>query len=116
MSLRLYMDVNDRIEITNGLRRRGVEVLTAPEDAARRLADPQSLDRATQLRRVLFSHDPDLIAEAAARQFAGRNFAGIIYAHQLGITIGQCIDDLELVAKVYEPQDIENAILYLPLR
>lgn len=116
MSLRLYMDVNVRIEITQGLRHRGVEVLMAKDDGARRLPDAQLLDRATALGRVLFSHDPDLISEATARQSAGRTFAGVIFAHQLGITIGQCIEDLELVAKVYEPEEMLNRILYLPLR
>jgi hypothetical protein len=33
----------------------------------------------------------------------GRDFAGVIYAPQLGITIGQAIRDLELIAKVMEP-------------
>jgi hypothetical protein len=89
VSVPLYMDVNVRIEITQGLRRRGVDVLRAQEDAAARLLDARLLDRSTALGRTLFSHDADLIVEAAERQLSGRTFAGVVYAHQLGITIGQ---------------------------
>lgn len=116
MSLRLYMDVHVREEITDGLRRREVDVLTAQEDGTDELDDPALLDRATELGRVLFSQDADLLTEGTARQRSGRHFAGVIYAHQLKITIGQCIDDLELVAKVYEPTEIADQVLYLPLK
>jgi len=74
VSLRLYMDVNVRIEITQGLRHRGINVLRAQEDSAGRLPDPRLLDRATALNRALFSHDPDLIAEAAHRQATSVEF------------------------------------------
>ena len=46
MSVALYMDVHVRRAITEALRLRGVDVLTAQEDAAARLTDPDLLDRA----------------------------------------------------------------------
>jgi hypothetical protein len=46
----------------------------------------------------------------------GLAFAGVIYAHQLHVTLGQCIADLELIASVGEPADLANRIYYLPLR
>ena len=67
------------------------------------------------LGRVLFSQDDDLLAEAELRQREGRAFAGVIYAHQLAITIGQCVRDLELIAKVAEPDDLRTRVEYLPL-
>jgi hypothetical protein len=39
----------------------------------------------------------------------------VIYSRPLRITIGQAIRDLELMAKVYEPSDMENRVEYLPL-
>ncbi|MFZ0548719.1 MAG: DUF5615 family PIN-like protein [Candidatus Promineifilaceae bacterium] len=60
----LYMDVHVHRAITNGLRLRGVDVLTAQEDGYRTASDAQLLDRATDLNRVLFSQDDDLLAEA----------------------------------------------------
>ena len=43
MTLRLYMDVHVRRAVTIALRLRGVDVMTAQEDRASRLDDPQLL-------------------------------------------------------------------------
>jgi predicted nuclease of predicted toxin-antitoxin system len=110
------MDVHIPKVITDGLRRRGVNVLTAQEDGAARLPDSELLDRSTALGRVLFSQDKDLLREAVRRQQAPTTFFGIIFAHQLHITIGQCIRDLELIAKTGEPADVLNQVEYIPLR
>jgi len=109
------MDVNVRQAITDGLRLRGVDVLTAQEDGARRLSDTLLLDRATTLGRVLFSQDRDLLREAAERQRRDVPFAGVIYAHQLEATVGQCVKDLELLAYASDPGDFANRVEYLPL-
>jgi hypothetical protein len=110
------MDVHVPAAITVGLRRREVDVLTAQTDDAGRLPDDVLLERATALRRVLFTQDEDLLAEAERRQRAGWPFAGVAYAHQLRVTIGQCVNDLELMAKVYEPGDMADRVEYLPLK
>ena len=110
------MDVHVPWAITEGLRRRGVDVLTAQEDGGSQLNDPELLDRAATLERVLFTRDEDFLAEGSSRQRAGEAFTGIIYAHQLRVTIGQCVHDLELMARVYEPADMMNRIEHLPLK
>jgi len=53
MSVNLYMDVPVPVAITDQLRRRGVDVITAQEDDARRFSDSHLLDRASQLGRIL---------------------------------------------------------------
>jgi len=53
------MDVHVPRPVTRALRKRGVDVLTAQEDASARWSDPDLLDRATGLNRVLFSQDED---------------------------------------------------------
>ena len=116
MSVGLYLDVHVRRSVTDGLRSRGVDVLTAQEDRAGELDDPQLLSRATSLGRVLFTQDDDLLREAAGRQQRGEAFAGVIYAHQLNVTVGQCIDDLELIAQASEPGEWSNRLMYLPLK
>jgi predicted nuclease of predicted toxin-antitoxin system len=109
------MDVHVHRAITAGLRMRGVDVITAQEDGHRRALDAELLERATALGRVLFSQDEDLLVEGQFRLAQGIPFAGVIYAHQLRITIGQCVRDLELVAQVYDPADMANRIEFLPL-
>ncbi len=116
MSLALYMDVHVPSALTDGLRLRGVDVLTAQEDGTRRLPDPQLLDRATALGRLLFTEDDDLLREAKKRLQSGQPFAGVLYVHQQKLVIGSCINDLELIALASEPAEWLNRVGYLPLK
>lgn len=77
--------------------------------------DPDLLDRATKLGRVLFTQDDDLLAEATRRQQIGQLFGGVIYAHQQHISIGRCVHDLELIVVAGADDDVINQVLYLPL-
>jgi hypothetical protein len=115
VSTGLYMDVHVPAAITRGLILRGVDVVTAQLDGNTELADPDLLNRATELRRVLFSQDEDLLAEATRRQRVGEPFGGVIYGHQLRITIGRAIADLEILAKVGDFDEFANRLEYLPL-
>ena len=112
--LSLYMDHHVPSAISAGLRKRGIDVLTTQEDGTTTLEDDLLLDRATSLGRVLFSEDEDLLAIAQHRQAIGQEFAGVVYAHQQNISIGQAIRDLELLAKVLELDDMRNRVEYLP--
>jgi hypothetical protein len=109
------MDENVHRSITGGLRLRGVDVLTVQEDGRRGLDDSGVLDRATELGRILFSQDEDLLAEARHRQSAGISFAGLVYAHQLHTTIGDCVRDLEIVAQATRLDEMADQVLFLPL-
>lgn len=115
MAIALYMDQHVPRAITMGLRLRGVDVLTAYEDGASELDDPALLDRAGELGRVLFTRDDDLLTEATRRQREGIPFHGVIYAHQLRVSIGACIEDLEIIAKTGEPEDLASGVQFLPL-
>ena len=118
------MDVHVPYAVTIALRLNGVDVLTAQEDNSRELEDASLLDRATALGRILFTRDDDLLREGALRQKRGESFAGIIYAHQLDVSIGQCVIDLELVAKASDSEmdwsyrvlaaEVTHSTRYLP--
>lgn len=97
------------------MRLRDVDVLTVQEDGRTGSPDPIVLDRATELGRVLFTQDDDLLAEANRRQQEGIYFPGVIYAHQLLVSIGDCVRDLELIAQVGEVRDLANSVRFLPL-
>jgi len=101
--------------VADGLRLRGVDVLRAQDDGAAELEDPELLDRAGELRRLLFTQDKDLLREATKRQRAGESFSGIIYAHQREVSIGQCVIDLEIIAKDSEPEEWIGHVEHLPL-
>jgi hypothetical protein len=40
----------------------------------------------------------------------------LIDAHQLNATIGQCVEDLELIAKACDPTDLSGQVVYIPIR
>ena len=115
MALSFYMDVHVPLPITQGLRRRGIDVLTSQEDETRRLADDLLLQRATELGRVLVSQDTDLLRFASQWQRSTKPFSGLVFAHQQQIGIGRCIADLELLAQVYTREEMANQVVYLPI-
>jgi hypothetical protein len=115
LSIALYLDENVARAVAIGLRLRGVDVITPEDDNCRGIADPLLLDRATELGRPLFSQDRDLLAEARRRQKDGTPFSGVLYAHRLHATIGDCVRDLHLIAEVMEPNELANRVEFLPL-
>jgi predicted nuclease of predicted toxin-antitoxin system len=73
---RLYMDHNVPAAITEQLRRRGVDCLTAEEAAATEIRDVDLLSRASALGRVLVTLDADFIAIAQDHVARGARCAG----------------------------------------
>jgi predicted nuclease of predicted toxin-antitoxin system len=115
MPLSIYMDVHIPLLITEGLRRRNVDVLTSQEDGTTELRDEPLLDRATALGRLLFTQDQDFLGIASHHRRAGIPFAGILFAHQQGASLGRLIQDIELIAMCGEPGEFANRVTYLPL-
>ena len=115
MAIALYMDENVPRQILLGLRLRGVDVLSVQEDQRSGDPDPLVLARANELQRVLFTRDDDFLAIANQLLQEETKFIGIIYAAQQIVSIGVCVRDLELIAKVSDLEDFTNHIQYLPL-
>ena len=115
MSLRFYLDVHIPKPIAVGLRLRAVDILTAQDDDRTQEDDESLLDRAMELQRVVFSFDADMLRIAARRQTDGVRFSGLVFAHPTQVSIGDCVRDLEIIAKAGEPTDMLNEVVYLPL-
>ena len=115
MALTFYMDVHIPAAITEGLRRRNIDVLMSQDDGTREADDDALLQRATELGRLLFSQDQDLLRIASQWQHDGRRFPGLVFSHQQGTSIGQCIEDLELLAQCCTENDVTNQVIFLPL-
>ena len=115
MSLSFYMDHHVHSAITQGLRRRGIACLTAEEDGTERLADDLLLMRASELGRIMFSQDDDLLAIAADWIRSSRQFARLIFGHPLGLTVGRAVGDLELIAQVLSAEEMRSQIFWIPL-
>ncbi len=116
MAVLFYMDVHIPMAITRQLRLRGVDVVTATEEGTNTLADHALLELASGQGRVMFTHDIRFKALAEDWQRAGKPFAGLIYGHAEGASIGQYVRDLELIAQATEPEEWTGQIAQLPLR
>src|SRR5260221_1364036 len=115
MGVPLYIDVHFPMGILRQLRLRGVDVMTATEEGQNQLPDDQLVALAGTQGRVLFTHDIRFKALTESWQRAGRPFAGLIYGHAEGASIGQYVHDLEIVAKASEAAELASAIIHLPL-
>jgi predicted nuclease of predicted toxin-antitoxin system len=109
------MDVHVPAAVTEGLRRRGIDVRTSQEDGTREASDETLLERAAMLRRILLTQDQDMLAIAAQWQAAGREFSGVVFARQIGTSLGQLIDDLQLIAECCEAAELASRVIYAPL-
>lgn len=116
MATRLYIDVHVPQSITDQLRRRGVDVVTAIEDGFHEVPDDELFERASRLGRVISTQDIRFMAMAQTWQRLQRSSAGLLFGHQLGGTIGQYVRDLELVAKASEGEDWINVVEGLPFQ
>ena len=112
--IRLYMDECVHGAITRGLLRKRVDALTVQEDGHSQATDSDVIRRATNLRRVVFTNDPDLLEVAHALQASDIRFSGIIYSVQR-TPIGICISDLELIAACTELDEWFDRLGYIPL-
>jgi len=109
------MDVHVPQGIIDALRARNVAVVTAQEDHHAEADDAVLLARATVLDCVLFTRDRDFLQICAAWQREARPFAGLLYAHQLRVTIGRCVRDLTLITEAGKPEDLANRVEHLPI-
>jgi hypothetical protein len=114
MGVALYLDVHVPRAIAVQLRRRNVDVLTAIEDRCETLRDEELLERARTLDRVMFTQDIRFKAMAQDWQRQGRHFAGLLFGHQHGATLGKYVTDLEVVAKASELSDWLDIVEHLP--
>jgi hypothetical protein len=94
--------------VSQGLRRRGINVLTTPESGMLGAGDDEQLAYAAGQRRVVFTQDADFLRLAAAEI----PHAGIVYAPQ-GTSIGAIVRGLVLIREVYAAAEMVNRVEFL---
>ncbi len=65
--------------MVDGLRRRGLDVVTASEVGLRSGSDDQHMEKATSLGRVILTADRDFLVIAAERASNGVPFPGLLF-------------------------------------
>ena len=115
MAILLYADVHVPGPVILQLRLRGVDIAAATEEGHERLGDADLLALATEMGRVMVTQDIRFRVLAEHWVRAGRDFAGLVFAHQRRVSFGEMIADLELIAKATEPAFWRNRVEQLPL-
>lgn len=107
--IRFYMDQHFPAAVSYGLRRHGVDVLTAQEAGRCGLSDQEQLEFATAEERVVATFDTDFLA----LHQAGVPHAGIAWCQEHKHGIGQFIQALLLVHGVLDRDGMRNHVEYL---
>ena len=115
--LRLLIDEDVHGDILDGLRRRqpALGVVRVQDVGLRHKPDPIILEWAAQHGRVVVSVDKKTLAvDAWDRVARGVPMPGVAILRIL-LTIGQAIDELELIALAGNPEDFRDQVIYLPM-
>jgi predicted nuclease of predicted toxin-antitoxin system len=115
MTLRFYFDQHMPRAVVLGLQRRAIDVLTTQDEGTGRWRDERLLERSTELDRVFVTEDEDLLAIAHRWMEVARPFTGLVRTREPKRLIGRTIEDLLIVAHCYDPQEIANQVVFVPL-
>jgi hypothetical protein len=107
--IRYFMDQHVPRPVSQGLRRHGIDVLTAQEAGRCGLLDPDQLAFATAAGRVLVTFDADFLA----LHRAGVPHGGIAWCPEQKYGMGQLIQALLLVHGVLDRDAMRNHVEYL---
>lgn len=108
-SIRYYMDQHFPASASHGLRRHGIDVLTAQEAGRCGLTDEAQLAFATAEERVIATFDTDFLA----LHQAGVQHAGIAWCQEQKYSIGELIQALLLVHGILDRDSMGNHVEYL---
>lgn len=109
MKIRFHLDENVSNTIADGLRRRGIDVSTTPEQGLIAAADEEQLAFAYSQQRVIFTQDRDFLILHSA----GSKHAGIAYCIKGSRSVGDIIRGLVLIWEVLSADEIEGKIEFL---
>ncbi|MEO0519141.1 MAG: DUF5615 family PIN-like protein [Cyanobacteria bacterium P01_A01_bin.116] len=109
MKIRFHLDENVSNTIADGLRRRGIDISTTPEQGLIAASDEEQLAFAYSQQRVIFTQDRDFLILHSA----GSEHAGIAYCIKGSRSVGDIIRGLVLIWEVLSADEIEGKIEFL---
>jgi hypothetical protein len=107
--IRFHLDENVSSAISIGLKRRDIDVTTTPEQSMLSVSDEEQLAFALSQGRVIFTQDDDFLT----LHQSGVNHAGIAYCKQGTRTIGEIINYLSLMDKVFDAVDMQSRVEFI---
>lgn len=115
--LRLLTDENLDGNILRGLIRRldGVDVVRVQDVGLIGADDPNVLAWAAEQGRVLVTHDTQTVTRYAFERIdSGLPMPGVVEVI-LSTPIGKAVEDLALIVEYFEPGDLDDQVIYIPL-
>lgn len=109
-----YFDENFPGWMVKGLRQRGVDALTIVEDGREGGADPEVLERAVELGRVLVTRDEDFLPIERRFREGGRSHCGLVFYDSRIKRHSDAFAALQLVAEAYTEAELIDRIEYIP--
>lgn len=107
--IKFHLDENISYSIALGLRHRGLDVTTTPEENLLGVSDEIQLLFAASNDRVIFTQDTDFLRMGQS----SIPHAGIAYCPQQSQSIGQIIRGLLLIWEILDPEEMFNHIEFL---
>ena len=107
--IKFHLDENVGNAIATGLRIRGIDTTTSPEQGLIGASDEQQLAFCLSQKRVIFTFDDDFLSLAST----GIEHCGVIYARQKRQSIGKIISDLVLIWECLEPDYMYKNVEFL---
>src|SRR5688572_10023934 len=112
MMLAGYADEHVKSAIVEGLRRRGMDVVTVQERAQQEADDEVLLENATRERRLLLTNDVDFLRIHARWIISGRQHSGIVFWRQ-SLGIGAAVRGILRYALRTSQADAAKSVHYL---
>ncbi|MEA5532838.1 DUF5615 family PIN-like protein [Crocosphaera sp. XPORK-15E] len=107
--IKFHLDENVSYSIALGLRHRGLDVTTTPEENLLGVSDEIQLQFALSNGRVIFTQDTDFLRINQSSII----HAGIAYCPQQSKSISQIIRGLLLIWEILEPEEMYNHIEFV---
>ncbi|MDP2967805.1 MAG: DUF5615 family PIN-like protein [Deltaproteobacteria bacterium] len=107
--MKFYLDEHIPKGVVEGLRRRGVDVLTVQEADRSGDSDEKQLAFATREGRVLVTFGDDFLRLDAS----GIPHTGVVFSQTGRRTVGELIESLMLIANVIESNEMKNHIEFI---
>ncbi|MEA1964402.1 MAG: DUF5615 family PIN-like protein [Candidatus Aerophobetes bacterium] len=109
MALFLLCDEHIPNPVVEGLRRRGLNVVTVQEIGLSSKEDKTIMDRAREEGRIIYTRDADFLR----LHQIGHKHVGIFYHHPLAYSIGEAIRKITMACEVLSPEEMKDNIKFL---
>ncbi|MGB7413460.1 MAG: DUF5615 family PIN-like protein [Thermosynechococcaceae cyanobacterium] len=108
-TIQFHLDENVNGAISQGLRRRKIDVTTTPESGLIATTDEEQLRFACREGRVMFTQDSDFLK----LHRSGAAHCGIVYCVKGSRSIGEILRGLILIWEVLEAEEISGKVEFL---